>query len=180
MRKEDLETYQFVTNNKKLFDEIQDKYDNAIDVTHKRYTILNYRRILNDLCDYIEGYIEYKDSDSDKYGNKVLASTAKFYDSIFYDKRYRTIITLPDMPSITEDYLEGTKDLQELMLRVDSDTDELHAMILMTNNMYRKLSKVFKDDLEIWMWLAKIKNHDASSELRQKFKDKSTPVMHEK
>jgi hypothetical protein len=183
MKKEDLETYKFVKANKILFDDVQKESDRVSNAPKSEiYTILNYRRIIGDLCDYLEGYMDYADSDNNKkYGNTILAKTAKFYDSMFYDKRYRMKFTLPDFVDVSEDYLERTKELQDLMLKIDNIDDELHAMLIMTNNQYRKLSKVFKDDIQIWMWLSGIRNHEnPPTDLRQKFLNKSTPCIHKK
>ena len=177
--REELETWKFIKTNKELFDEIQDKYDKTVS-NNDRFIILNYKKILNDICDYLEGYLDYNKSEDDRYGNKVLASTAKFYDSIFFDKRYKMQIQLEDFPSITEDFLEGTKELQDIILKVDKYDNELHGMMIMTNNQYRKISKVFHDDMELYLWLAGFPNKIAPTDLRQKYKDKSTPVMHKK
>lgn len=179
MKKEDMETYKFVKMNRTLFEDVQAKYDNPIN-TNQKYTILNYRRILNDLCDYLEGYIDYCESDKRTYGNnQVLAKTAKFYDSMFRDKKYRTEITLGDFSDLCEDYLEGTKDLQNMLVSIEQKDNELHAMVIMTNNQYRKIAKVFHDDYELWFWLRTGKR-EPSAKLRGDYKNKSTPVMHKK
>lgn len=179
MKKEEMETFKFVKTNQALFDDVQRKYDNPYDA-NKEYTIINYRRFLNDMCDYLEGYLDYCESNTRKYGNnQILAKSAKFYDSMFHDKRYRTTITLGDFSDITEDFLEGTRDLQEILVRVEQKDEELHAMVVMTNNQYRKLSRVFHDDHELWFWLRTGKR-EPSAKLRQDYKNKSTPVMHKK
>ena len=181
MDKESLETYKFIKDNQKLFDEVQEKYGSAIDSTKDQYTILNYKKIFADICDYLEGYLNYNEKGEDKYGNKIISSTANFYDSIFTDKgKYRCIMTLSDMPDISEDYLAGTKELQDLLLKMNKYDDELKSMQILTNNEYRRISKVFSDDVNIWKWLIGYPHYTPSTELRQKFKDKSTPVMHEK
>lgn len=177
MRKEDMETYKFVKVNRALFEDVQARYDNPIDGSQE-YSIINYRRFLNDLCDYLEGYLEYVDSDKHSYGNnQILVKTAKFYDSMFNDRKYRTKITLGQFSDVAEDFLEGTKDLQDLLVTVEQKDTELHAMVVMANNQYRKLSKVFHDDHELWFWLRTGKRKP-NSKLLQDYHNKNTPVMH--
>lgn len=177
--KDNLETYKFVKANTDMFDDIQEQYGKHRDPRNKQYTMLNYKRILADICDYLEGYMEYNDSKTDKYSNKVIGATAKFYDSIFREKRYRMVMVLPDFVDISEDFLEGTKELQELLLNMNKYDNELQSIQIMTNNQYRRIAKVFKDDCKLWRWQMGVTG-EPDTTLRQHFKDKSTPVMHEK
>lgn len=182
MRKEDMETYKFVKANRLLFDEVQKEYDRVKDAPKSEiYTILNYRRIIGDLCDYLEGYLDYNENQDGKYGNTVLAKTAKFYDSMFNESKYRMKFVLPDFPDISEEYLERTKELQDIMSKIGNIDNELQAMLIMTNNQYRKIGKVFHDDMQIWMWLSGLRGHEnPPTDLRQKFLNKTTPCIHKK
>lgn len=178
--KEDLETYQFVKMHADLFEDIQDKYKYTIDRGTKIYTILDYKKILDDICEYLEGYMDYNDSDEDKYGNKIISSTAKFYDTMFTDKKYRCDFVLHDIDDVKKDFLEGTKKLQDILLKLSHNEGELHAMTVLTNNQYAKLSKVFKDDMKIWRMLVGVPGYTPTSEDRRRFNMKSTPCIHEK
>ena len=180
IEKENLETYMFVKQNREIFDDIQDKYSSVTDQRKKLYTILNYGKILDDIYEYVDGYIKYEESDDDKYGDKVIASTAKFYDAVFREQKYRTTMTLPDMPDIAKEFLRGTKKLQNILLQMNECGDDLKQMQVLTDNEYRRISKVFKDDINIWKWQSGLPGYITTTELRQKFRDKSTPVMHEK
>ena len=177
---QDLETYAFVKANADLFRDMQDKYKYTVTKSTKIYTILNYKRILNDMADYLEGYEDYYKSDDDKYKSKVISSTAKFYDSIFTDKKYRRDVILADIPEISEEFLEGTKELQDVMKKFTAREGEIYSMAVLTNNQYRKLSKVFKDDIAIWKMLKNYPGYTPSSDIKDKFYDRNTPCMHEK
>lgn len=178
MKKENTATYKFVLDEKELFEEVQ-KANSKSHGSGAEYTILNYKKILDDMCEYLEGYLEYAEKDGKKYSSKVLATTAKFYDAIFDSKKYRRTITFSDMSDVTHDYLESTKKLQDLLVKIDEDDHtELHAMFVMTNNQYNKIARVFKDDMMIYLWLTT--GYNISSDLRQKYLNKDTPVMHRK
>lgn len=183
MRKEETATFQFVRDEKKLFDEVQRANSNPRGEYNISYTILNYKKIIADMCEYLEGYLEYTVKDNNAYSAKLLSTTAKFYDAIFDSNRYRMTMGLPDFRDIQRDFLIETKKLQDIMCRVDDHDDELHAMMIMTNNQYRKISRVFHDDMKIWMWLITSDSsfqYSIDADLRNKFNDKNTPVMHKK
>ena len=183
MKKEELSTYQFVIVNADLFDQVQKANHNTKSVHDVEYTILNYSKIINDICEYLDGYVEYNKGEDKKYSAKILATTAKFYDAIFESHKYRKTITLPDMKQLEADFLEGTKRLQDILVKMNDKDDELQAMLIMTNNQYRKLSKVFHDDMRIWLWLVTSNSYNPynlDAATRAKFNDKSTPVMHKK
>jgi len=177
---EELETQVFVKANADLFRDMQDKYRYSVDKSKTIYSILNYGKILNDMADYLEGYIDYYKSDDDQYKNKVVSSTAKYFDSVFIDKRYRREVVLSDMPEISEEFLEGTKEVQDVMKIIAAREGELHTMAILANNQYKRISKVFKDDMNIWKMLKNMPGYASASDLREKFRDKTTPCMHEK
>ena len=178
MKKENTATYKFVLDEKQLFEEVQ-KANSKDKGSGQEYSILNYKKILDDMCEYLEGYLEYNNSDDKRWSSKVLATTAKFYDAIFESRKYRKTITFSDMADTTREYLESTKKLQDIMVKVDDeDHTELHSMMVMTNNQYNKIARVFKDDMMIYLWLTT--GYNISSDLRQKYMNKDTPVMHRK
>ena len=179
-KKEDLETYKFIKMHEDLFMDTQDKYKYSISRNTKMYTILNYKKIFEDMCEYLEGYLDYYNSDDDKYENKVISSTAKYYDSFFTDKKYRMDFVLHDIYDIKKDFLEGTKDLQEVLLKLSANEGELHSMTILTNNQYGRLSKVFNDDMQIWKMLIDTPAYHPTAEDRRKFSNPNTPCIHEK
>ena len=183
MKKEETATYQFVNTEKNLFDEVQRANKNSRSEYDVTYSILNYKKILADMCEYLEGYCEYYEKQSGQYSAKLLSTTAKFYDAIFDSNKYRTDMTLTEMHEIERDFLIETKKLQDIMTRVQDNDSELEAMMIMTNNQYKKISRVFRDDCRIWLWLVtseSYKPYQLDVETRNKFNDKSTPVMHKK
>lgn len=180
MDKEDLSTYSFIKNNTDIFTAAQDKYKYTINRSDKIYTILDYGKIFDDICDYIEGYIDYANSDDDKYDNKVISSTYKFYDSIFSDEKYRMDFVLYEFPDIQKEFLEGTKDLQDVLMKLEDDEADSRSMTVITNNLYNRLAKVFKDDYSIWKMLIKLPTYDPTDEDRRRYTDKHTPCIHEK
>ena len=62
--KENMSTKEFVLTNKKLFEDVAKEYSRPVS-SGERYTQLNYDRILNDMCEYIDGYIKYKNNGED-------------------------------------------------------------------------------------------------------------------
>lgn len=91
------------------------------------------------------------------------------------------------MKDINESFLVQTKRLQSLLedySEYEDITMEGKALLKMTDNQYRKLSKVYRDDMQIYLWLITYKNPDSSFNISDKlyedFKDKTTPVMHKK
>ena len=179
-KREDLETYQFVKKHEDLFTKTQDKYKYSIDNDTQLYTILNYKKIFADMCEYLEGYIEYHDSDDDTYGGKVVSSTTKFYDSFFTDKKYRCDFVLHDINDVKKEFLQGTKDLQEVLMKLAAHEGELHTMTVISNNQYGRISKVFNDDMNIWKMLVGMWGYTPTAEDRRRFSNRSTPCIHEK
>jgi hypothetical protein len=176
----------YVASNKTLFEDVADEYMNVSHQYDTKYTILDYEKIMSDMIEYVQGYVSYYDSGSDKYEGKVIATTKSFYDSMFDNKTYRKTIVLSDFRDINKKFLEKTKELQDLLEKYSDDKTrtELCALCEMTDKQYRKLGKVYRDDMRIYLWLAtsnsKVFNTSLDPELRSHFYDKSTPVMHEK
>lgn len=170
----------FVRDNKNLFEQIivNDERKNYND--SNVYTILDYKRILSLMKEYLSGYIAYKSKKEDTYESaKVLDKTKKFYDSIFTEAGYRRKLKLPEMVDINKDYLQLSNELRQIidMTKNDKDQDrELTTFLQLTENQYKKLAKVYKDDMNLWLWLSYLK--DCSEDLKRSFRDKGTPVIH--
>ena len=168
-----------VKDNRDLFEDINRKYDNAKDPAE--YTILDYGKITSDMCDYVEGYFKYKENGDDKYVDKLMASTHKFYDKMFTDVGYRKPFNLPDMKDINEEFLANTKKLQALLEADYESGSEEYAILKMTDNQYNKLMKVYRDDAKIYIWLSTKRSPLSKSlepRLVQAYENKNTPVIH--
>ena len=180
-----LSTRGFVEANRNLFEEVSKKYKNMKNIHNVEYTILNYEKILSEMCDFVEGYITYSTKEDKKYKDKVLSITKNFYNTMFTDPKYRKRIVLEDFVDISKSFLEGTKKLQTIMescLESEYVSYEMKSLITMTDNQYKKVSKVYKDDMNIYLWLnsydSKFFKHCISDSTRRAFADRKTPVMH--
>lgn len=181
----ELETRKCVENNKNLFEDVAKGYVDAKDVYRIEYEILDYEKILDEMIDFIDGYKEYAESDNKKYDGKVLTVAKHFYDEMFKDKKYRKKIVLEDFKKLNKGYLIKTKSLQGIIENYLNDKDissEMNALIRLTNNQYKKLAKVCRDDMKIWLWLTTSNSKHFAYHLddstRSQFTNKSSPVMH--
>lgn len=187
LTKEELATRIHVKNARNLFIDVSESRVNGY--TDKReFSILNYPRIVKEMYEFVSGYIKCKaDGKYDKYKNTAVGTTIQFYNNMFADDKYRKKIHLTDFDDIIKGFLEWTDKLQTIM---DEHINELHidtemnTMFQLTNNQYRKLAKVNRDDMEIFLWLTyktdiNTKARDISGALRAAYLDDKTPVMHE-
>lgn len=189
--KHSMSTKGFVKDNRNLFEDVSKQYSNTKLTKDTQYTILDYERILSEMCEYIRGYVRYKEKGENTYGGKVLNSTLNFYNSMFSDHdKYRHVIVLSDFKNINSQYLTLTKQLQTLMeeqleaLEEEPD-NEMKQLLAMTDNQYKKLSRVYRDDMKIYLWLTSSKIspshcYTIDPDLRSDFNNDSTPVMHVK
>jgi len=178
-----------ISDNRNLFERVASQHSVSINNRYQKYTILNYKKILDELCEFIKGYVSYKGEDGETYRGKVLSTTVHFYEQMFTDKKaYRVNFDLTDMNGITEDFLKGSKELQSLINTYSAeehdDDKELKSLISLTENQYAKVMKVHKDDMQIYIWLTTRDNRvgraNITPTLLSAFKDQSTPVIHEK
>lgn len=175
----------FVVDNKDLFQQVAHEYKYDTKKRERQYTQLNYRYILKEMVDFVNGYIEYKEKDSSKYAGKVLGTAKSFYDGMFSNKKkYRRKLFLPEIKDTYADFLRGTKELQSLLeanLNRGNIDPEFRMLLTMTDNQYRKISKVCRDDMQIYLWLATEDTsyeYHISGKLRADFVDSNTPVIH--
>lgn len=180
---EELSTKKFILSAKDTFEEMARTVIRTTDA--KKYSMLNYEMILEKMCDYIESYVEFKKTGSDKYRGKVLATTKIFYDNIFTEDKYRKKITLKQIAKTDKEFLTGTKNFQKVLEKHIDKQDhdyELQQMLIMSDNQYKKLSKVYKDDMKIFMWLAtgdsNMYNYHIDPKLRASFYNWADPVIH--
>lgn len=185
---EHLATREFVSENKELFEEVSKEYKFSSGLRIRKYTQLNYKKILKEIIDFMTGYIDYKEKNTGKYKGQVMATARSFYNNMFMDDhKYRKELFISDMKDSYESFLRGTKQLQEFLesnLERSKPDPEFHQLMIMTDNQYRKLSKVCRDDMQIYLWLATedsvVYNYTVSAKLRADFIDTSTPVIHPK
>ena len=85
------------------------------------------------------------------------------------------------MKDINEQFLVNTKKLQSLLETDTERSSEENAILKMTDNQYRKLMKVYKDDSQIYLYLLTRNSRFSktiSPELYSAFENKDTPVIH--
>ena len=182
----ELSTRKCVENNRNLFEDVAKGFVNAKDMYRTEYSILNYEMILDQMIQFIDGYVEYANDNTKQYEGKVLAVTRNFFNSMFIDKKkYRKKINLDEFVEINKRYLEKTKQLQSIIERYLKDgsiSRELDSLLRLTNNQYKKIAKVYRDDMKIYLWLtssnSKFFAYHLDESTRSEFSNKNSPVMH--
>ena len=182
----ELSTRKCVENNRNLFEDVAKGFVNAKDMYRTEYSILNYEMILDQMIQFIDGYVEYANDNTKQYEGKVLAVTRNFFNSMFIDKKkYRKKINLDEFVEINKRYLEKTKQLQSIIERYLKDgsiSRELDSLLRLTDNQYKKIAKVYRDDMKIYLWLtssnSKFFAYHLDESTRSEFSNKNSPVMH--
>lgn len=178
---------QIVCEYRTLFEDVSKVNPNIRPNDDVLYSAMDYTKCITEMCQLMEGYINYRTSGDQKYDGKILSSTKKFYDGMFADTSdhspYRRQMTLADMNSINESFLECTQKLQTVMesvLEQCGDT-EAQQFVTMNTNQYKKLARVHGDDMRLYMWLAngtRSKSATIPIKNRVDFRNVATPVMH--
>lgn len=179
----DMKTRSFVKMNKGMFEQVASNYENATESHKVPYSMIDYEKILTDICDFIEGYIEYKEKGDETYAGKVIGMTINFYDKMFTEPKYRRTIVLNQMRYINKQFLEKTSRLQSILEKYEQDDDgDLDKLLRLSNNQYGKLSKVYKDDMQIYLWLVSSNSNMFKTtlppDLHRAFNTPHTPVLH--
>ena len=181
--KDTLSTKLFIMGAKEDFEDVAKSIYTS--TNPKKYSMLDYEGIIDKMCKYIEGYVDYKASGDNKFNGKVLSTTRTFYDNMFNDKKYRKVLKLKEIQDSHKQFLISTKKLQSLLEKYIDKQDydyELQQLITMSNNQYKKLSKVYKDDMDIYRWQAtldsKLYSYPIPAATRANFYDINTPVIH--
>lgn len=199
----------YINSMKNEFEDTARIYADIDKLYDKKYTILDYEKIINEVIEYCESYCEYcnnKNTNSTDYSDKIVPITKVFYAQMFdntdarkkvsnpytrkYDSnngckcKYRHIISITDFSDIMEKYLECSKRLKETIDKLNESNDKnTLELAYMTNNQYRKLGKVFKDDILIYRWISSTGSTIFKVELDDKllaaYVDRTTPVMHQ-
>ena len=182
------EISQIICEYRTMFEDVAKTIPNIRPADDVLYTSMDYGKILQEMCTFLEGYCSYRDEGKDKYDGKIISSTKKYYDAMFanvgLEDPYRRQMTLADMETINESFLEGTQRLKmvlESMTENHSDP-ETESLSIMTRNQYNKLAKVYHDDMQLYLWLAtdnsRVRPKCAPVNNRVAFWDVKTPVMH--
>lgn len=180
---------QFICEYRTMFEDVVNTNPNIRPKDDVMYSSMDYGKIFGRICEFLEGYISYRNENDQMYDSKILASTKAFYDSMFSDmdcnSPYRKTCTLEDMRSnVMESFLTGTKNLQMVMESMQTQYPDMQTeqLIVMTNNQFNKLAKVYRDDMDLYMWLAtrnsKTNPKQASMQNRINFMNVNTPVVH--
>ena len=182
------EIEQIVCEYRTMFEDVARTHLNVRPSDAVLYTAMNYEKILQEMCTFLEGYVSYMDEGKSDYDGKIISSTKKFYDAMFSDlsaeSPYRKQITLEDMKHINESFIEGTQNLKTVMESVMEKypCHETEQLVTMSKNQYGKLAKVYRDDMQLYMWLAtknsRVNPKCAPIKNRVDFWDLKTPVMH--
>jgi adenylosuccinate synthase len=190
---EQLETKRFCEENRRLFSQVNDALERSVEVSDKVYNCLDYDAIMTMMCEYIDGFFEYKGENEDKYGGKIISSTVAFYGKMFSDKKYRRELNISDFSDINKEFIIATKKLQtkleQCLEKVADDHDrDIEQMYTITNRQYKKIAKVFYDDSRLVLWIrdqevrgAKFgtdKCFNPGKQAISDFNNKSTPVIH--
>lgn len=179
-----INTRSFVKTNKDMFEQVASNYENTTEIHRVPYSMLDYEKILTDICDFIEGYVEYKEKGDETYAGRVIGMTINFYDKMFTDPKYRRTAVLNQIRYINKQFLEKTNRLQDILEKYGDieDDKDLDKLLRLSNNQYAKLSKVYKDDMQIYLWLmsnnSKMFRTNIPPDLHRAFDDPSTPVLH--
>jgi hypothetical protein len=174
-----------VENNKNLFEKVAKDYNKAKDAFRTQYSILNYDKIIDELISYLDGYKKYNEEGSEKFKGKVLTISRNFFDKMFTDKEYRIKINLSEFRELNLNYLKRTKQLQSIVestLKDAKANGELNSLVRMIDNQFKKLAKVNKDDMKIYLWIvnadSKVFGFNLDDKTRKAYYDKMSPVMH--
>lgn len=182
----------FISDNSKLFEDAarENERDHIKNFQKdKLFSRLNYSKILNEMCDYVTSYKQYKDNGTERYKGKVLDTTLQHYKKYMTDKvTYRKDFVLSDFSDEHVEFLQLTKRLKEILQEnADTDSPEFKQVLLLTENEYNKIAHVYHDDTSLWLWLLSYDNtmsdkpkRDCPSRLKSDFYNRNAPCMHRK
>lgn len=167
----------YVMKARDLFEDVQSTEGSTSYTRAGQQSILNYEKILDDMMMYLKGYQKYHESKNNSYRHKVIQQTYTFYNNMFKDPKYRKKIALSNFPQNNYKFIQKSKELNTVIKNMKRSVDnETLNLARVTENQYKKIAKVNKDDMNIYLWLHK--GQSVSSELRSFYGDRTTPVMH--
>jgi len=182
----------YCTENKDLFESVMNKYGSAKNMYRDEYSILNYKKIFEEMFEFVDGYTATaaKGGTDIQYKGKVLTIAKTFYEKMLInEKQYRMRIDLCQFKDVTKDFLEGANKLNSFlneMKKTENMSAEMNSLINMTTNQFNKICRVYKDDVRIYRWRVSSKTENTiddkfapiTDQLKRDFSDVSTPVMH--
>ena len=183
------EIEQIVCEYRTMFEDVASTVPNIRPNDDVLYSSMNYSKVLKEMCAFLEGYVQYRDKNDTAYDDKIITSTKKYYDAMFSnldsESPYRQQITLSDMKCVNEAFVSGTQQLKVVMEQMtDKYPDfETQQLATMSKNQYNKLAKVYRDDMQLYLWLATKDRHGRTAKIapiknRVDFMDVNTPVIH--
>ena len=96
---------------------------------------------------------------------------------MFTSDKYRKNITLSEFASNNFKFVEKSKKFNTLIKQMRKSVDnEVLNVARISENQYKKLAKVNRDDMKIYLWL--VKGKSISDDLREFYSDNTSPVMH--
>ena len=170
----------YFIKNRDLFSDVQDATSRYGDhIRLGEHTVLNYSLIISEMTKYLEGYQRYKRDGNNKYKHDVLSSTYAFYDKMFDPRstKYRKKIPLTKFSEMNKEFVTKSKEFISIINTMKKSVDnETLSLAKVSENQFKKLSKVHSDDMKIYMWL--VSNISIDPTLRNHYSDTNAPVMH--
>lgn len=185
MNPNNLEMQRSVDANRNLFEQVNNAYIDAKTLFKVQYIILDYIKIVDSLCAYLDDYMSYAAEGSDKFKDRVLPTTRNLYERMFVDREYKKIINIEDFKADNYEFLVKSKNLKDRLVGILSNektTGEMNSIVRMTDNQYKKLMKVYHDDMKIYLWIVSSNSthfkYNLDDKVKNAFMNKRTPVMH--
>lgn len=185
MNPNNLEIQKTVDANRDLFEKVNKSYIDAKDIYKVQYIILDYNKIVESLSKYLDGYMSYAKENSNQYKDKIMSSTKNLYDNMFKSKVYKKVINLEEFKNDNYAFLVKSKDLRDRIIaisRMDKVSPEMNSLIRLTDNQYKKLMKVYHDDMKIYLWITSSGSthfkYAIDDKLKSSFSNNNAPVMH--
>lgn len=185
MNPNNLEIQKTVDANRDLFEKVNKSYVDAKDIYQVQYIILDYVKIVETLSKYLDGYMSYAESKGNQYKEKLMSSTKNLYDNMFKSKVYKKVINLEEFKRDNYNFLVKSKDLRDRIIsmsNMDKVTPEMNSIMRLTDNQYKKVMKVYHDDMKIYLWITSSGSthfkYTIDDRLKSAFSNNNAPVMH--
>ena len=185
MNPNNLEMQRSVDANRNLFEQVNKSYINAKNIFRTQYIILDYNKIIDSICSYLDDYMSYALEGSNKFKDRVLPTTRNLYEKMFVEKEYKKIINIEEFKDDNYNFLVKSKALKDRLMRIMNEekvTGEMNSIIRMSDNQYKKLMKVYHDDMKIYLWIVSSNSthfkYNLDDKVKNAFMNKRSPVMH--
>ena len=186
MNPNNLEMQRSVDANRNLFEQVNKAYIDAKNIFRVQYIILDYNKIVDSICSYVDDYMQYALKGDNKFKDRVLPTTRNLYERMFIDKEYKKVINIEEFKDDNYNFLVKSKALKDRLVDIMSGgnkvTGEMNSIIRLTDNQYKKLMKVYHDDMKIYLWIVSSNSthfkFNLDDKVKNAFMNKRTPVMH--